>query len=113
MSYNSSPSASYSALNGTTQWTIECIVYPFFSTTPTEQYLFDPRSGNEAKGMVFGINLVSGVWRPSIWATGTPTVIGTGGSTRPATTGPTIIGNTWNHIAWVKRQLEANNIYIF
>ena len=49
MSYNSSPSASCSALNGTTQWTVECIVYPLISTTPTEKYLFDPRSGNDSK----------------------------------------------------------------
>jgi hypothetical protein len=63
--------------------------------------------------MVFGMNYVSGVWRPSTWQTGDVGVAGTGSSTRPAPSGPTIIGNTWNHIAWVKRPLEANNIYIY
>jgi hypothetical protein len=113
MTYGSSPSAAYTALNGSVQWTVECIVYPLISTTPTEQYFFDPRNGHQSGGMVFGMNYVSGVWRPSTWATGDTSVIGVGSSTKPATSGPTIIGSTWNHIAWVKRATDASNIYIY
>jgi hypothetical protein len=105
LSYNTSPSAAYSALASNNQWTVEAVIYPMKIKSC---FLFDPRSSNsENQGMVF--SLLGNPLKPGIWVNYD---MNNGGGFQTYTGATTIDINKWYHIAWVKN-LSSNPITIF
>jgi hypothetical protein len=111
--YNSSPSAAYTALTGSNQWTVEAYIYPI--QTGDTQYILDPRISDLSNnnGLVFC--MTGTPLRPATFCFGDTSRTGSGSNLNVVNGDSNIILAlyTWSHVAWVKYSSNDTSLTVF